>query len=112
MVSGEIHAPHFKIANEKIVRRHVYATALAAFWKQHPETFQQVKSFFFRNGPDLLADYLAGRPEALHVSLQRIVPQELQRRLQLDDWGWTNGLFDEEEGALLRASKQVTGDVC
>lgn len=114
MVSGEISAPHFEIANEKIVRRHVYATALAAFWKEHPETFGRVESFFFRdgrNGPDLFADYLAGRPEALHISLQRIVPQELQRSLQLDDWGWTNGLFDEEEGALLRASKRVTGDV-
>jgi len=114
MVSGKISAPHFEIANEKIVRRHVYATALAAFWKEHPETFGTVESFFFRdgqNGPDLLADYLAGRPEALRVSLQRIVPQELHQRLQLDDWGWTDGLFDEEEGVLLRASKRVTGDV-
>jgi len=114
MVSGEISAPHFEIANEKIVRRHVYATALAAFWKEHPETFGDVKSFFFkdgRNGPVLLADYLADRPEALRISLQRIVPQELQRYLQLDDWGWVDGLFDEEEGVLLRASKRVTGDV-
>ena len=114
MVSGEISAPHFKIANEKVVRRHVYATALAAFWKEYPETFGQVQSFFFRdgrNGPDLFADYLAGRPEHLRGSLQRIVPQELHQRLQLDDWGWTGGLFNEEEGVLLRASKQVTGDV-
>jgi len=114
MVSGEITAPHFKIANEKVVRRHVYATALAAFWKEYPETFGQVQSFFFRdgrNGPDLFADYLAGRPEALRTSLQRVVPEELRRRMQLDDWGWTGGLFNEEEGVLLRASKQVTGDV-
>jgi len=114
MVSGEISAPHFKIANEKIVRRHVYATVLAAFWKAHPETFGKVRSFFFRdgrNGPDLFVDYLAGRPEDLHTSLQRTVPQELYQRLQLDDWGWIDGLFDEEEGVLLRASKQVTGDV-
>jgi ATP-dependent helicase YprA (DUF1998 family) len=114
MVSGEISAPHFKIANEKIVRRHVYATALAAFWKEHPETFGRVESFFFRdgrNGPGLFVDYLAGRPEALRVSLQRIVPQELQRRLQLDDWGWTSGLLDEGEGVLSKAVDEVVADV-
>ena len=114
MVSGEISPPHFKIANEKVVRRHVYATALAAFWKAHPETFGRVSSFFFRDGrsgPDMLADYLAGRPEALRASLRRIVPRDLHQRLQLDDWGWTSGLFDEEEGALLKASERVASDV-
>ncbi|MFQ5906227.1 MAG: helicase-related protein, partial [bacterium] len=114
MVSGEISAPHFKIANEKVVRRHVYATALAAFWREHPETFGKVASFFFRDdrsGPDLFADYLADRPEALRVSLQRIVPQELYQHLQLDDWGWTSGLLDEDEGVLSKAVDEVTTDV-
>lgn len=114
MVSGEIRAPHFRLANEKIVRRHVYATALAAFWKEHPDTFRLVKSFFFgegRSGPDLLASYLAGEPETLGVSLARIVPQQLRQRLQLDDWGWTRGLLDEETGVLSKASQRVTTDV-
>ena len=114
MVSGEISAPHFQIANEKIVRRHVYATALAAFWKRRPDTFGQVRSFFFRdgkNGPEMLADYLASRPEDLYASLQQVVPRELHQRLELENWGWIDGLFDKEEGVLLRALEQVTNDV-
>ena len=114
MVSGEIRAPHFEIANEKIARRHVYATALAAFWKEHPDTFRDVKAFFFRDdrsGPDLLATFLAAKPDSLRDSLQRIVPIELHDRLQLDDWGWTSGLFDTDSGVLSKAADEVTTDV-
>jgi len=114
MVCGEISAPHFEIANEKIVRRHVYATALAAFWKEHPDTFGDVKAFFFsgdRSGPDLFAEFLATRPEALRDSLQRIVPTELHDRLGLDEWRWTSGLFDQEDGVLYKTDCEVRADV-
>jgi hypothetical protein len=114
MVSGQISAPHFRIANEKIVRRHVYATALAAFWKEHPATFGNVASFFFRdgtNGPELLADYLGRRPDDLRISLERTVPQELQLRLQINDWDWVAGLLDKDEGMLTKARTEVETDV-
>lgn len=114
LVSGEISAPHFEIANEKIVRRHVYATALAAFWKENPATFGSVESFFFndeKRGPELFRNYLARRPHTLLLSLQRIVPLPLHQPLQLDSWGWVNGLFDQEEGVLLVAEAKVTDDV-
>ncbi len=114
MVSGEIGAPHFEIANEKIIKRHIYATALAAFWREHPETFGDVESFFFREGragPDLFVEYLTARPQALGISLQRIVPEEFLPHMQINDWGWTSGLLDENEGVLTKATREVTTDV-
>jgi hypothetical protein len=66
MVSGVIRAPHFEIENEKITRRHIYATALAAFWKKQPGMFKDVKSFFFagdKTGSDLFAEYLNNEPQ-------------------------------------------------
>lgn len=110
MVSGEIRAPHFRLANEKIVRRHLYATALAGFWKEHPDTFRNVESFFFREGkggPELLATYLKAEPENLAISLERIVPDRLRGCMELEDWGWTSSLL-EEEGVLSKASADVT----
>lgn len=114
MVTGEIKAPYFVIANEKIVRRHVYATAIASFWKMHPNTFKDVKAFFFRdgsNGPELLKQYLVKKPTYLQTSLQRIVPGELQDKLQLENWSWVSGLLDRDEGVLTTARERVTNDV-
>jgi hypothetical protein len=114
MVAGEIRPPYFEIANEKIIRRHMYATALAAYWKEHPETFGNVQAFFFKDGksgPSLFAEFLSNRPDGLLVSLKRIVPPQLWDRLELEDWRWTDGLLDAEEGVLSVASASVVGDI-
>lgn len=54
MVAGKIGVPYFKIANEKVVRRHLYAVILSAFWKQHTEHFGNVEKFFTRCGYTLV----------------------------------------------------------
>jgi ATP-dependent helicase YprA (DUF1998 family)/predicted RNA-binding Zn-ribbon protein involved in translation (DUF1610 family) len=114
LVTGEIKAPHFEIANEKVVRRHVYATALASFWREYPDTFGNVKAFFFREGKtglDLVEQYISRKPRGLQASLQRIVPLELHDILQIDTWGWVSGLLDPVDGVLTVARDRVTNDV-
>ncbi len=59
----------------------------------------------------MFEDFLKAKPEALRISLQRIVPSELYYRLGLDTWEWTDGLFDPENGVLFRAMSDVKGDV-
>lgn len=39
MISGIILPPLFKVDNEKIVRRHVYAVALSMFFAEHEELY-------------------------------------------------------------------------
>lgn len=116
MVSGKVQAPYFKIANEKVVRRHVYATALSAFWRrqEYRGLFGKVEKFFFRDGPtgtDLFADFLESRPAGLLRSLKRIVPGDLQESIDLDGWGWLDGLFDPKKGVLRLAEEEVISDV-
>ena len=114
LVSGEIKAPYFEVANEKIIRRHIYATAMASFWKEYPRTFKNVAAFFFREGiqgVDLVRDYLARRPDDLKATLKRIVPGNLQEDLQIDNWGWTNGLLELPNGVLAIAAERVSDDV-
>lgn len=114
MVTGEIRAPHFKLANDKVVRRHVYATALALFWKHHPELFGQVASFFFKDGnkgPELVTQYLDRKPTELRRSLERIVPPELKDEFDIENWAWVSDLVDEPAGALNEAADRVQGDV-
>lgn len=114
LVSGEIKPPHFEIKNEKIILRHVYATALAEFWKKYPSMFNNVESFFFnedRNGPELLKYYLDSKPEKLYESLSRIIPEPLHKILKLEDWGWVEGLYDSKEGVMLKAKEEVETDI-
>ena len=113
-VAGEIKPPYFEVANEKVVRRHIYATALAAFWREHPDTFHDVSTFFFRtgeSGPSLVKKYLARKPADLKASLKRIVPKGLHNTLEIDSWGWISGLLDPEEGVLTIANARVNNDV-
>ncbi|MFN7138905.1 MAG: helicase-related protein [Limisphaerales bacterium] len=114
LVAGEIKAPYFEIANEKVVRRHIYATSLASFWREYPDTFHDVKAFFFREGKTgtvLVEQYLSQKPRELLISLQRIVPPELRDVLQIDTWGWVSGLLDPVDGVLSIAKDRVTSDV-
>jgi len=114
MITGQIRAPQFRIENEKVVLRHVYATALTSFWKDHPSLFKSVEAFFFQdgsNGAQLVADYLATSPESLRTSLRRIVPRGLVAKLDVENWGWVDGLVGSESGVLTVATQQVWGDV-
>ncbi|HXL05250.1 MAG TPA: DUF1998 domain-containing protein, partial [Bacillota bacterium] len=114
MVSGKIVAPQFKLENEKIIRRHVYATALSAFFKENNGYFKNVETFFFRedsSGPSALRGYLAMKPQALLESLKRIVPESLHNELDISGWGWVETLLGEEDGLLELAHREVTSDV-
>lgn len=114
MVSGEIKPPHFKLENEKIVKRHIYATALAKFWKRNPEMFGNVNSFFFvgdKDGPELFREYLANKPHDLYKTLKKFVPGSLHKDLNIDKWGWVKGLFDEKDGVMSKAKEEVESDV-
>lgn len=114
MVSGKVRAPHFKLENAKIVLRHMYATALAAFWRQRPDLFGKVKQFFFndgRPGPGLFADFLRSHPADLQKSLMRIVPVNLYREVGMDTWAWADQLFEGEEPVLTRAYEELIADV-
>lgn len=114
MVSGKIVAPQFKLENEKIVKRHVYATALSAFFKENWDYFKDVARFFFRedpSGPEALGGYLKTEPQALLRSLTRIVPEELHNELDVPGWGWVRSLLSEGEGVLQLAYREVVSDV-
>jgi hypothetical protein len=113
MVAGKIGVPYFKIANEKVVRRHLNAVVLAAFWKQHVGHFGTVEKFFLADppGPDLLSAFVEEKPAFLKEALIRIVPPELQEPLQVESWGWASGMFDLDDGVLERAYREIKGDI-
>lgn len=114
MVGGIIKPPYFKVANRKIVARHLYAVALSHFWRQNDQYFGSVNRFFFQNdvpGPKSLAEFLKDKPQALKDSLKRIIPADLHSDFKIDKWGWVDSLYHGNEAVLQGAWDEIAGDV-
>jgi hypothetical protein len=100
MIKGTIIPPAFNVDNEKIVLRHIFASAFSFFWKKAPELFKKnIGEFFDLNGMAELRSYLQSNPEDLKEYLQNIVSRELQVFYGVDTFAWVDRLFSEEADA-------------
>jgi hypothetical protein len=100
MISGRVRPPAFRLDNERIVRRHLYATAWSSFFSAHPSAFGsgQMKHLF---GGDagagtqipVLEGFFRAHPAALLDSLRRIVPRSLHEALGVENWSWVEMLL-------------------
>ena len=113
MVSGKIAAPHFRVENEKIVRRHMFATALASFWRKNPTYFGKVVDFLYQeeSGASKFEQFVQSRPKDLYRSLKHIVPPALCNSLGVEDWEWTKELCQKDSGLLDFASEDIMQDI-
>jgi len=120
MVRGAVRPPSIHLNNLKIMRRHVYAEAMSAYFNANPEVFaDRLESLFdpSSNRPDELKGYLAKHPEDLKGRLARIVPRALHASLGLDNWEWLDGHGQRDEDnresfveRLIHAAEDVRGD--
>lgn len=100
MIAGRVRPPFFRSDNERIVRRHLYATALSAFFHQHPDAFGNGRQEDLFGG-DIAADskrpllerFLEGKPESLEGALKYVVPQSLHEALGVTGWRWVSGFL-------------------
>jgi ATP-dependent helicase YprA (DUF1998 family)/ribosomal protein S14 len=108
IISGNIEPPHFKIKNDKIIKRHIYATALASFWRNHPEYFGTVEDFFFSEGIDKFYKYLKEKPVELKIIFKKIIPSDTE--INLDNWKWIDKLIGEN-GVMNIAYLELENDI-
>lgn len=115
MVSGKIPPPHFKLENEKIIKRHLNAEAISSFWRNNDHYYGDVEKFFLKNskeGPRAFEEYLSEKDQDLKESLKRIVDSEkMQEVLDLDGWGWVCNMFCEDVGVLTKSKIELYADV-
>lgn len=116
MISGKIHAPHFNIVNEKIAIRHLYASAVAFFWRKHPEYFSTVGRIAStehenKDGFSLLKEYLLSKPEELREFARSFLPEMLYESFDCENFGWLDGLIDAQDGALTRAVNEYSYEI-
>ena len=101
MISGRVRPPAFRMDNERIVRRHLYATAFAAFFRSKPELFGKgrVADLFGsveeeRDGVGDMRAFLKSQPVELEEAVQQIVPESLKVQLGIADWSWCDTLVE------------------
>ena len=119
MIKGKIMPPSFNVENEKIAVRHIYASAIAFFWKKHRDYFAKSEVMLGRGtdskeGFDLLVDYIKSKPEDLKEYIKSFLPDNLSESLDVEHFGWIDGLIGTEEnskGVLVKAVEEYWNDV-
>ncbi|MEN3038475.1 MAG: DEAD/DEAH box helicase [Candidatus Kryptonium sp.] len=111
MIDGRIKPPVIEIHNEKIIYRHLFSVVLANFFKEYPEYFGTVDSFFKLEGDQIsgtpkLKEYIKSKPISILTSLTRIIPQNLHNTFGIKNWDWVDKLIGED-GTLTIADKKI-----
>jgi len=122
MLNGKIQPPIISVRNEKIISRHITATALSAFFRAFHERFKTVESLFVDlTNPSGVADffgYLQSHQNELEQTLKNIVPPTMFGELGLNDGRWINiiskrddrEVTDEDESKFSLAEAEVSSD--
>ncbi len=100
MIKGSINPPFFNVSNDKIVLRHIFASAFSFFWKIYQELYKEtIGEFIECGGFKKLHEFLNMHPENLCNYLLNVVPKDLQNFFGIKEYSWVSLLFNEDEAA-------------
>lgn len=106
MIKGNINPPMFKLENDKILKRHLNAFVLAAFFKKYPESFKNVEELFLKGYIDNLKQFVSSKRQVLVNELETIIPQI--KHNQINEW---LDEFVSSSGVLERVSLEMKDEV-
>jgi ATP-dependent helicase YprA (DUF1998 family) len=111
MVEGRIVPPSVEIRNDKIVRRHLHSIVLARYFREFPERFGSIDSFFRFDvneihGLDEIKKYLCTKPISILQSLKRTIPIILHELFGINEWRWLKD-FIEKDSSLEIADARI-----
>ena len=100
MINGIIYPPQFKLDNEKIIKRHIYAVALSLFLKQNPNLYEgnNARLFINERGYEGFLDWLSSKPGELLRLLKNSIPRELWSlsKIEIETFGWLDDFCGEK----------------
>lgn len=97
MISGVINPPVFNIMNKKIIVRHLMATSLGFFFRNHPEYYKSVDELAISGGGvDAFKEYIRSHPDDLNAYINnKILPEK--RYADYWDFNWLDDIGDSDE---------------
>lgn len=114
MIGGTILPPLFKVDNEKIVRRHIYAVALSIYFADHEEQYNHndADKFINQKGYEGFIKWINSHPQRLLDMLKKSIPSldNLHKRLGIDDFSWIED-FSGEEGVFTQLIQEYENNI-
>lgn len=99
MISGSIRPPKFSVTNEKIILRHLLATAFGYFFRKYPEIYENIDVLICDGGMDKFKEYLNTRPEDLNNYInEKILTDNVYGRYC--DFKWYELLLDKNDNRI------------
>lgn len=99
MISGVIYPPQFKLENEKIIKRHIFAVAIGLYLKLHENLYSDnnAKKFINDKGYVEFLHWLESKPTELKALLKNSIPRNLWSlsNIALDSFGWLEDFCGE-----------------
>ena len=113
MLAGKTRPPVLALHNEKILTRHIVATALSAFFRAFPERFKTAEGFFKDVAePCGVSDFMAflqNRRSKMEPTLHAMLPASSFGLLGLEDGTWISRVAGDES-RLSDAEASIRGD--
>jgi len=113
MLRGIIRPPTITLRNEKIITRHIAATALSHFFRTSPERFQSVeellKDLEHPCGITDFNEFLRQHKAELEESLREIAPPEMANQVGLNNGEWIERVVGDD-GRFSLAEAEVSSD--
>ncbi|MDE0453183.1 MAG: DUF1998 domain-containing protein [Gammaproteobacteria bacterium] len=112
VLSGEVHPPRLRMTNQKIILRHMAATAMSAFFRQNRARFDNVETYVSDwsdpSAADDLRDYCRV-DRHLGRSLRDIVPTDMHEATGLVNDAWIDTIAGPDS-RLGRVEAEVCAD--
>ena len=99
IINGKVHPPRLRMTNEKIILRHMGATALSMFFKENAARFQKVDNLVGDwSNPCAVSDLkkFCESSGELADSLRKIVPKDMHNRTGLEGETWVDNIAGPE----------------
>ena len=114
MINGSIMPPLFKVDNEKIVKRHIYAIALSMFFSENSEQYyhNDAEKFINEEGYIKFFEWLDSKPERLKDMIKRSIPDinNLHDRIGINDYTWLED-FNGDQGVFTSLIKEYKANI-
>lgn len=117
IINGKVETPKINVKNPKIAIRHIFATALAFYWKKIGSTAENAKAAM---DDDYISDfkkYILSKPTVLDVFLKKFLPESVQTfksndiSIDIDNGGWIDSLIGNDDGRLVLLKNEFDGDI-
>lgn len=114
MINGSIMPPLFKVDNEKIVKRHIYAIAFSMFFSENSEQYyhNDAEKFINEEGYIKFFEWLDSKPERLKDMIKRSIPDinNLHDRIGINDYTWLED-FNGDQGVFTSLIKEYKANI-